>query len=219
MIFYGHLGLGDHLILNGLVRELAKKERVIVLCKPHNAVSCRFMWRDNTWIKVHEVADDVDARENCAMVEQFVPDVVRNGMHKVGDTFDFYQWDKEFYRHAGLDFDLSWRGFKVDRDLRQEETTLPVHDYAFIHDDPERGYVIDESHITKGLVKFRPNKLHPNLFTWCEAIERATEIHCIESCFAILADRIPTTATRLVVHAYVRKSIAPTYKKSWEVLR
>ena len=219
VVLYQHLGLGDALVNNALVRALAKSQRVMVLCKPHNVISCVFQWRDNPNIRVYEVENDVDAAVTCAYAESKGIEVIRNGLHKHDDIFDIRVWDREFYRHANVPFEQSWKGFKVDRDLRQEETVLPVPDYAFIHDDPERGYYIDDSRIDKSLVRFRPNKLHSNIFTWCEAIERATEIHCMESCFAILADRIPTTATRLCVHAYARKSIAPTYKKAWEILR
>lgn len=218
-IFLGHLGMGDHLVTHGLVRALAKDRPIVVLCKQHNLVSCQFMWRDETNIRVIGNKDTQEAVAFARILAGAEIDVIRNGLHKLDDTFDILCWDREFYRHAGVLFEQSWNGFKVDRDLSQEVTTLPARDYAFVHDDPARGYHIDESRIDKKLVRLRPYRhANQNIFTWCEAIEQATEIHCMESCFAILADRIPTTASRLCVHAYARKSIAPTYKKAWEIL-
>lgn len=216
-IFLGHLGMGDHLVKNGLVRALAKDRSITVLCKQHNAASCTFMWRDNPNITVLSVTGTAAAVKMAHNLKSKGVEAIYNGLHKF-DNFDMRHWDQEFYRHAGVPFEQSWYGFKVDRDLKQERTVLPVQDYAFIHDDPERGCHIDNTRIDPALVRFRPDKLHPNIFTWCKAIEHATAIHCMESCFAILADRIPTTATRLCIHAYARKSIAPTYKKAWEIL-
>ena len=44
---YHHLGLGDHIICNGLVRSLIKDEEMYVLfVKPHNRSTVEFMYRD-----------------------------------------------------------------------------------------------------------------------------------------------------------------------------
>jgi len=44
---YHHLGLGDHIICNGLVRELIKPEKKYkMFVKPHNHNIVKFMYRD-----------------------------------------------------------------------------------------------------------------------------------------------------------------------------
>ena len=42
-----HLGLGDQLMLNGMVRHLvSKKYRVVIIAKEQNRESLQFMYRD-----------------------------------------------------------------------------------------------------------------------------------------------------------------------------
>jgi hypothetical protein len=44
---YHHLGLGDHIICNGLVRSLIKStENYKMFVKPHNLVTVSFMYKD-----------------------------------------------------------------------------------------------------------------------------------------------------------------------------
>jgi hypothetical protein len=54
---YPHLGLGDHLICNGLIREIIKKEpneSYGIISKPHTATSVKFMYRDLENISIIE---------------------------------------------------------------------------------------------------------------------------------------------------------------------
>jgi len=44
---YHHLGLGDHYVCNGMVRELIKNETTAVLfCKEHNMPTVEAMYKD-----------------------------------------------------------------------------------------------------------------------------------------------------------------------------
>ena len=56
-----HLGMGDAIISNGLVRQLAVNQRIAFPCKTHYAASVRFMFRDVPSVTVIPVADDSDA--------------------------------------------------------------------------------------------------------------------------------------------------------------
>ena len=41
-----HLGLGDQIMLNGMVRHFAEKEHVYIYCKNCHEDSVKFMYRD-----------------------------------------------------------------------------------------------------------------------------------------------------------------------------
>ena len=59
---YHHLGLGDHIICNGLVRSLVTTEdyyRLIV--KEHNLGSVQFMYRDLKNLECVPVKNDLEA--------------------------------------------------------------------------------------------------------------------------------------------------------------
>jgi len=242
-VFLGHLGLGDHLVCNALVRELAKDSKIIVLAKEHNVESCRFMWRDNPKIEVFGVADspnDAQIREACFMLEGHGVKTLRLGCHRK-EPFDVNKWDREFYRQAGVDFKLCWDNFKVDQQPSRElvlirkgkavEAAFPpqapwVGRYIFVHDDAARGHHINPARLPKGnqapkIVRATPIASIPgvpaNIFDWWGIIAGAEEIHCMESSFAILVDHLPELkAKRRVLHKYCRKSIPPTYATTWE---
>ena len=69
-IFLGHLGLGDHIIQQGIVNGLAEKyEQVLMFAKHHNAHSVQHMCPANIYIM--SVRDDTD-------VFQLYPDLAVN---------------------------------------------------------------------------------------------------------------------------------------------
>ncbi len=245
-LLYGHLGLGDHLICNALVRELAKTRRVIVLCKHHNAASVAFMFRDSTAIEVFGIKDDAEAKEATEMISKHGIEVVRLGMH-TKEKWDISKWDESFFGQAGVPFQQRWNGFKVDRQPSRELAltkngdgnlhatfdpvpTPPKGNYAFVHDDVTRGFQIDRSLVRKGRPMISPvlikptNGGEPNIFDWWGIIEGAGEIHCIDSSFLCLIDSLPCLkAKKYVLHLYATFQQKPTgppkLAKPWEILK
>jgi len=239
-LLMGHLGLGDHLICNALVRYLAESAPIVVLAKRHNVSSCTFMWRDKVAISVFPVSHDEDALAAVEVAERSGFEIIRLGGYRDSE-YDRSAWDKEFYRHAGLAFERRWSGFKVDRRISSELmvvdapggavdlvpfdpnrrwTTRP---YVFVHDDSSRGFNIDPQRLPHKLPVVRPRPLHglqSNIFDWLGVLMNAEEIHCINSSFAILADHAPSlAASRRVMHAYAREGVLPASRMEWEVLK
>lgn len=214
MIFLlAHLGLGDCLILNGLVRNLVTRDGVVVPAKPHNVDTVKFMFRDLPTVTVMQVADDI---EMLAVAKRFRGGVVRTGMF--GANFSFKDWDLNFYKQAGVAFSERWDRFEVQR-AREREVML-WQPFIFLHHDSERGFAIPKERWpnVKDVRVIQPWRT-TTLFDWMRVLEEAEEIHCIDSSFAILADSIPTTAKRLVLHLYSRPGAKPpTYKKDWQIL-
>lgn len=215
ILIRGHMGLGDHLITNALVREFAKEhEAVFIPCKAHNFTSVRFMWGDLPNVSVVPVENDVKAEELCHC---FKGEVLRIGMF--GEGFSFEQWDKCMYDQAGVQFFKRWSEFEVRRSSNMVK--VPLRPYDFIHEDPSRAYRIQtEPELKRGAFRVHQTE---TIFDWMDVIANAEEIHCIDSSFAILADSMKDLkAKRLVIHLYARQNAKPpTYdpKKRWEILR
>ena len=56
---YQHLGLGDHIICNGLLRKLiSDDDQYILFVKEHNIDTVSFMYRDIINMKFYSVKDD-----------------------------------------------------------------------------------------------------------------------------------------------------------------
>jgi hypothetical protein len=80
-------------------------------------------------------------------------------------------------------------------------------EYVFVHEDRARGLDIDRRHLPAGVPVFDahdPLVRSDNILDYCMVMERAKELHCIDSCFALLADRLPGVTCPATCHAYAR---------------
>ena len=102
MILHHHLGLGDHLMCYGLVKELKPD---YLVCKKVNAESVRYMYRD-TNIELIEVDNDCDAPDGT----------IKIGFSKETETEEIF--GTEFYRQAGLPYETRWK-HKINIDCEQ----------------------------------------------------------------------------------------------------
>ena len=61
---YHHLGLGDHIICNGMVRYFKEiYGKIKVFCKPHNYKNVEYMYRDDDNIEVLSIGEDSDVNK------------------------------------------------------------------------------------------------------------------------------------------------------------
>lgn len=205
-----HLGLGDHLLCNGLVRHYAAMYDIVVLpVWAHNKASIDFMFRDLGKIEARaikhtkEIPDLIDGCDECL------------DLGFAREDFDAKVFDRSFYTQANVDFEKRWSDFKFTRDESIEaKCNVP---FRFVHDDWGRGFQITRIKADDSCPIVRPHPL-PNIFQFIWMLENADEIHCIDSSFLSLADSIPTKAKRLVYHRYARNSIPPILKKAWDII-
>jgi hypothetical protein len=231
---YHHLGLGDHIICNGLLRELSKNyERVYCFVKNHNLNSVSFMYRDEPKIELVGVEDDWE-----------VPHKLRDDIDLIKIGFEHLQtldhkFDVSFYNQIGLSFNLRWDSFYVERDHQAESQLLRElnpnsEPYEFVHDDPSRGLYVDLSLVGKDLKIIRPadsfvnGRLKPeferfNLFHWIQVLETAQEIHCMDSSFKCLVESLRyMEQTKLFFHRYIRGKGARaecTTRQKWVIIK
>jgi len=144
---------------------------------------------------------------------------------KIGHEFMSHDtnFDKAFYKQFNVDFDNRWTNFKVVRDKEREEKLFRslniTSDYIFVHEDKARGMEINRG-IDTGLRIIRPEGLSDNLFDYLTLMERAKEIHVIESSFIFLIDSFDFWVP-VFAHRYARNYPAnnkPTLKLNWNIL-
>lgn len=213
-----HGGLGDAIICNALVRHFAAKGPAIVTAKHHNMGSVEFMFRDDQNITALPVADDAEADRLCIAHKG---EVLQLGMF--GPNFTFKDWSDCFYRQAGLNPDLRWHGFRVQREWGSE-LWPPEGDYAFVHEDRARKMIVRDELLPPMPIVLAEKR--DTIFAYLGVIENAAEIHCIDSAFLALCDQIKTKAHRLGLHRYARPNSKengyagpPTLRKNWEVIK
>jgi hypothetical protein len=228
LFIYHHLGLGDHIICNAIVRNIRKKftNKLFLFCKPQYFTSVSFMYRD---IDITIVPfDDVD-------VINFFKDIPLDQQIIIGHQYlnvsGGLSFDEAFYKQIGLSFDKRWNDFYVERDSNKEERVLniikpPYDGYVFIHEDKNRNFIIDRTHITPNLGIVTPQDgLTDNIFDYLKVIQHAKEIHCIDSCFKLMIDSVfnNTLKSKLVFHFNLKNNVikdrtVSKHKLNWLVV-
>lgn len=211
---YHHLGLGDHFICNGLVRELIQKENATHLfVKRHNLETVSQMYED-TNLQLIGVKDDSEVANYSRIFG------VKIGFHNLNQSNPF---DQQFYHLAGVPFEKRWSSFKINRHKKKENSliyglNLPEK-FALVHEDESRGYAIDCNKINLPIVKLRPISGF-TMIDWLGVADLADEVHVIDSSFMFLLDSVETKVP-LHVHRYSRQNPdwqLPTLKKNWLIL-
>lgn len=225
-----HNKLGDHLILNGLVREYAMRyARVGIFCIPRYVESVSFMFRDVPNVRLEVVS-------NHRRKQYFL---LRHGLHLTEWHYDDVKTiyndpevgilaERQFYGLGGVSHEKKWESFRVERDVAREEVLCkkitPPGPYVFVHDDAAYGGGLRDDRIDSTLPRVFPRKeFTNNIFDYCTVLERAAEIHVVDSVFMFLVDLLPyrNPSQRLVVHRYARKNppwYLPVLKKEWTIL-
>lgn len=213
-----HLGLGDHIICNSIIRELAEKhDKVIVPAKHHNAESVRGMFSDLENVVIYPIEN---YKEMIAQGKPFTK--MHLGIY--GDkwkTIDHF--DSNFYMQAGIDFENRWENFKIGRNadceyrLFRHYNVIPG-EYTLVHNQHDN-YKLNAAKIDNPTMIER--HASENICNYYQLIENALEIHCIDSAFMFLVDSIPSKGT-LFLHRYARhldKFNTPTLRKNWNIIK
>lgn len=195
---YHHLGLGDHIICNGIVRYYTDIFKDInVFCKPCNYDNVSYMYRDNKNIKILSVGEDRDV-ENFISKNKIQDDVIKIGFEHLsgGETFD-----ESFYIGKSLSFSIRFNKFFLERDYDIEMKILselnPNNEkYIFTHN-------IDKTKIRNDL-KIIENPINYNIFNLLSIIENAEEVHLMESSIKCLVNSFKMDKPKFFYHQYVR---------------
>jgi len=213
---YHHLGLGDHIICNGLVRTLIKDNfEYSMFVKPHNLISVSFMYRDLKNLNFIE-ADDAQARQFIFDKKITKNEMILAGFHTHPGSKSF---DESFYLQNGLSFEKRWDNFYVERDFENEnklfeQLGLEEFNYIFVHDDKTRGYEIDETIFNlENLKVVRPSKdLTNNIFDYCKIIEKSRESHFIDSSFRLMTDSFGLKEDKIFYHINMKNNKKRNYE-------
>lgn len=217
---------------HGIVREYCKKyDRVTIFSYPHNFPTVSFMFRDLKNLNIIK-GDD-------AYIRKYILEQSSNTANPEYDLakiigFQYLNHDsgmpleKQFYSLAGLDISKKWDSFYIERNKTKEEELFnkvaPKGDYAFVHEDLPRKYLIDRDKIGSNCQVFKPERgMAESIIDYCTIIEKAKEIHVIDSSFMFLIDCLDYTnpEQKLFVHRYSRENDAwklPILKKNWKII-
>ena len=120
---YHHLGLGDHIICNGIVRHYKELYgKVTVFCKPHNYENIRYMYQDDENITVLPIGEDWDV--NVYIFENKISkDVIKIGFELLSSV-NCPTFDEGFYKGNNVPFSVRFQKFHINRDFETEKEIM-----------------------------------------------------------------------------------------------
>jgi hypothetical protein len=218
-IIYQHLGLGDIILCNGLVRHLISAEynskKFFFICKNSNFKSAKFMYRDIKNLKIIGINEKKDEKKE---VNFFLKKFVNKEVNYIKIGHEFYvpteflnvndknnRWpcDIVFYKQFNIPFKFRYTKSFWKRDFISEKKLFDKltnkKKYAFIHDDYSRGLIINEKHISKNLKIIRNNN-NELIFNYGLLLENADEIHIMESSFRQLMETLNIKTKKLFLY-------------------
>lgn len=227
----GHMGLGDAIVQKGLVRRVTEiADEVLFFGKKQYEKSLQSLFWDVDKLSFVLVDDDADISPafgaDGRMWRQLEREgfaVVPLGYHSGSEDWlsSDSAWNRCLYKQLGIPPECMRTHFgTVEKTPAAADMTKRVRaelgtEYAVVHDDPKRDMVIDRAWVPADLPCIHvddPRIRSDNVCDYLDLLEHATEVHCIDSCFALLADACipPGTGPKRVVHATRgRPHIAP----------
>ena len=235
LVIHHHLGMGDHIICNGMVRSLLNGGKfytdVFVFAKERNAKRVIRMFDDEP--RIHILVIPANENEityvNNFVAQNGVMNFMRCGFGSVdnlqlmGVAKDF---DEAIYLSSGIPYERRWSAFRIRRNPVEENRVYkklnPAGEpFMFVHDDPSRGITFTPTNTNS--LKIVKNDPTEDIFDMCLLLEKASEIHCMESSFRCLIEHLPMVRCPLYLHKGVRadghgETIVSGVRKNWTVL-
>jgi len=206
---YHHMGLGDHIICNGMIRYFCKKyDNVVVFCKDHYYDNINYMYRDLNNLEIFNFLDDEQVVEFINKNISVKNNLIKPGFQNLDSCLDRMTFDEAFYYLAGLDFQIRFDEFYFERNLEKEEEVCKTlnpdgEKYIFVLDDPKRGYNIDMTKVNDEYKVIR-NDYQFKMFDYIKLLENAEEIHMMQTGFLDMVNSYKMDKPKIYRHNYVR---------------
>lgn len=213
MIFvHHHLGLGDHIVCNAIVRKLFFKFKKIKLAvKHHNISSVKKLYSDIN-IEFHEVSSDSD----CYLLYK-THKTIRIGF----ENTKFPYWEKSFYDQVGMDYSIRFSEFFIKRDyereaLLEQKLNLPK-EFALCNNSYSGGKI--DINFKTNIHKIFISPITDSLFDWIGVIEKAKEIHTMDSSIFQLIKQLDIKVDKYFYDARkISQSRTTPPTKDWKVI-
>jgi hypothetical protein len=188
-----HLGLGDCIVHNGMIRKIYQENPhslIFIPSKPNNLDNVLFMYRDIKNIKVISVNNDYEMNKHIDSSEY---DEVISSSLLNQKKFDYgVDFDDAFYLKVGINPSIKKTHFYISRDINEEENVYNelvisrgLTDYVFLHEKQNEGIVIDRNKITNSYPIVSAD-IKYKTFSLLKVIENAKECHLVSSSFLSL---------------------------------
>ena len=230
-VFYSHLGLGDQIILSGAINYLSKKyEKIYLVSYEKFKNSLNSLYNNNSSIEMVFLPEPFNKlKQDKSEIEEFVKnygeknnlEILKVGYENQIKRLRFYE---SFYKQLKIEYQISYDYFSLNNDeLMVKKLSSYLKNYfeiegnfKLIHNEHSSGFV-DLKNINEknNIFVTRDSDPYNNLFLYEDLIKNASEIHCINSSFAHLVDRLNTNG-KLIYHEVLGSRLK--FKKEWSYI-
>lgn len=226
-----HLGLGDHIDMNGFIRFFLLTNgfnKINLFVKSSYYDMIQYMYSDEDRINLIPIDPKID---EDLQVFAYMRKINNGKLLRVG--FENYPFGKEieenkncweyFYEQLNVPYDVKVNFFYVERNVEEEERLYkklnPSNEpYIFLHDDSDRGFSINHEYISNKNLKIIKNDKSENIFYFLKILENAEEIHCMESSFKSLIE-IYAKTEKLFFHDFRNHPLGTKTNKKWRIVK
>jgi hypothetical protein len=220
-----HFGLGDFLSCKGLVKYLIQNNQnpktIFYLFVPsRHFKNISFLYRTEK-IELIKVDDEGDAKkyfvkQNFMESSELITIGFQNFSKNIINEFknEDYTTDMVFYKQLNVPyryrFDLgSWKRNYEEEERVFNKLNPKKENYIFIHDDPSRNLIIQEEDLnfTNGRIKIIKNDPSELIFNLGLLLERAQQVHVMESSIRNLIECLDINDEKLFLHSF-RKNLS-----------
>lgn len=209
LVVHTHQGLGDHIICNGLINYFSEIfDEIYLPVKSRDFDNISYLYKENNKVKIFNIGkfDESDIKKNekneIKSINFFAKDnnlkILNVGFKKTKSPFN-----KSFYSQFSLDYLISINKFKLPNNP-EDEITLFNHlkdvyginnSFALVHKSSSRGDANVEINTAYPIIFVeKETDIFKNIFLYRYVINQAKEIHCIDSSFLHLTERVNTNA-------------------------
>tara|TARA_B100000965_G_scaffold406806_1_gene448864 strand:- start:6978 stop:7730 length:753 start_codon:yes stop_codon:yes gene_type:complete len=221
LIIYHHLGIGDHIVCNGLVNFISENHRIHLPVKKKYSEMVQHLYSKNNKVNLFEIEEESEKEQVLQYSENNKLNILKIGFEKLSG-----EYNKSFYSQIGLDYKYSYDKFYVPEDIDKEvkifnhlldKYKIMNNSFIFIHNSSTKG-VFKLKNLPKKDTIYMKQKddIFNNIFFYRKVIIEAKEIHCVNSSFSTLIERLPTKG-KLFFHDIIKRE--PVYlSNKWEVI-
>ena len=221
IFIYHHMGLGDFISCNAIIRKLCNQNKeIFLICKSRLIKNVEFMYRDLNNLFLINIKDEneIDPFFKSINLEKKNYKIIELGFDNFHKTISNkfknkdFTTDMVFYKQLNIPYDHRFKKTYWKRDFKNEKRVYkklnPTNeDYIFVHDDPDRNIKIDRFINLKRKIKIIKNDKSEIIFNLGLTIERAKEIHIIESSIRHLIETLNIKHNKIFLYN-IRKNLS-----------
>jgi len=222
-ILMTHLGLGDQIILNGLVNHLSDKFKKIHLTVHSNTMeNIQYLYSLNKKINLIELPKDNELNTLEKYSTNNKLEILQLGFENVKTT----PFNLAYYRQLKIPYSYSMKHFFKPEDHKKEYNlqkelinyySADPSDIVLIHNESSKGvFELKNIYSNNNIYVTKESDIYNNLFLYSKIISDAKEIHCLDSSFLHLVERTNTNA-KLYFHDLFGASVR--LFKNWYYIR